>query len=91
MTNIEANACGTPAVASDVPGLRESVVHGKSGLLFEYGNTKELSDSLAKILSNHEYREKLRQGGLDWARTFNWDEAAEKTFELIQEAQARGR
>ena len=33
ITNMEAGACGTPAIASDSPGLRESVVHERTGLL----------------------------------------------------------
>ena len=91
LTNIEANACGTPVIASNVPGLRDSVVPGKTGLLFEYGDTTQLSDQLAEILSDESCREELRQGGLEWAKTFNWDEAADETFELIEQAVARGR
>lgn len=91
LTNIEANACGTPAVASNVPGLRDSVVHEKTGLLFEYGNIQQLSDCLVRILSDKPYREKLGRGGLKWAKTFSWDQAADKTFDLIKEAVARGR
>ncbi|HKP77471.1 MAG TPA: glycosyltransferase family 4 protein, partial [Longimicrobiaceae bacterium] len=37
ITNVEAAACGTPTVASDSPGLRESVVHGRTGLLYPHG------------------------------------------------------
>lgn len=91
LTNIEANACGTPVVASNVPGLKDSVVPGKTGLLFEYGNTGELSDHLVRVLSDPPYRDKLGQGGLEWASTFSWDQAAEMTFELMEEAVARGR
>jgi len=91
LTNIEANACGTPVIASDVPGLKDSVVHGKTGLLFEYGDVKKLSDYLIKILSDADYREELRQGGLAWAKRFSWDEAADRTFELIEKIVAEHR
>jgi glycosyltransferase involved in cell wall biosynthesis len=91
LTNIEANACGTPVIASDVPGLRDSVVDGKTGLLFEYGNTGQLSDQLVRILSDKAYRDSLGGGGLEWAKKFSWDEAADRTFELIQEAITRSR
>jgi glycosyltransferase involved in cell wall biosynthesis len=84
LTNIEANACGTPVVASNVPGLKDSVVDGETGVLFEYGHTRELSERLVKILSDSGYREKLTNGGLDWAKKFSWDHAAEKTLELIE-------
>ncbi len=85
LTNIEANACGTPVVASNVPGLKDSVVDGDTGLLFEYGDTRKLSDHLAKVLSDANHREKLTKGGLNWASKFSWDHAADKTLELIEE------
>ena len=84
LTNIEANACGTPVIASNVPGLKDSVMHGKTGLLFEYGDVQKLSDYLIRILSDADYREKLSQGGLSWAKRFNWDETATKTLELME-------
>jgi len=86
LTNIEANACGTPVIASNVPGLKDSVMHGKTGLLFKYADVQKLSDYLIKILSDADYREELSQEGLVWAKRFSWDEAAEKTFELIEKA-----
>lgn len=85
LTNIEANACGTPVIASNVPGLKDSVICGKTGLLFEYGNVPELSQRMIKILSDRDYRENLIQGGLSWAKSFSWDDAATKTFELMEE------
>jgi glycosyltransferase involved in cell wall biosynthesis len=85
LTNIEANACGTPVVASNVPGLKDSVIGGKTGLLFEYGNVQELSRCMIKILSDTDYRENLIRGGIAWAKTFSWDEAAAKTLELMEE------
>ncbi len=84
LTNIEANACGTPVVASDVPGLRDSVIGEKTGLLFEYGNVQELSQCVLKILLDADYRENLIREGFSWARRFSWDEAAVKTLELME-------
>ncbi|UCB52859.1 MAG: glycosyltransferase family 4 protein, partial [Candidatus Zixiibacteriota bacterium] len=80
LTNIEANACGTPVVASNVPGLKDSVVDGETGLLFEYGDTKKLSDHLVRILSDADHREKLTKGGISWASKYSWDHAADRTL-----------
>jgi glycosyltransferase involved in cell wall biosynthesis len=91
LTNIEANACGTPVVASNVPGLRDSVVTGKTGLLYEYGNVPEFSGCLVSILSDEKLRQGLIQGGLDWAKEFSWDKAAEKTLELMELAISTGK
>lgn len=84
LTNIEANACGTPVLAARVPGLRDSVDEGKSGLLFEYGNVNEYAEMAIKILSDNEFRSKLEQGALKHAAKFSWDNTADQTEKLIE-------
>lgn len=83
ITNIEANACGTPVVSANVPGLRDSVENGKSGLLYEYGDIEDLTNKLLEILSNDDLRHKLSLGAIDWARTFSWDKSADDMLEVI--------
>jgi glycosyltransferase involved in cell wall biosynthesis len=77
ITNIEANACGTPVISADVPGLRDSVSTGQSGLLYEHGNIRELADILIKLIKNKEKREYLSEGAVKWAKSFSWDKSAE--------------
>jgi len=83
LTNIEANACGTVAVATDADGLRDSVRDGETGLLFPYGDHEALADHLVRILTNSGFREKLARAALEWAQSFTWDEAARKTMEIV--------
>jgi glycosyltransferase involved in cell wall biosynthesis len=80
----EANACGTPVVAANSPGLRDAVKHGETGLLYPYGDIDALANSVVKILTDTDLREKLRQGGLDYAHKYTWDYAADKTLEVLQ-------
>ena len=47
MTITEAAACGTPAVAYNVPGLRDSVKHMETGILVEPGNIEQLAKTIA--------------------------------------------
>ena len=84
LSNIEANACGTPVLASRVPGLRDSVSEGKSGMLFEYGSVNEFTGKAIKILSDQKFRSELEQGALDHAAAFSWDKAADQTEKLIE-------
>lgn len=77
ITNIEANACGTPVLSADSPGLRDSVKDGVSGLLYEYGSIDELAEKLYKILSDNELNQKLSSGAIEWAKSFSWDKSAE--------------
>jgi glycosyltransferase involved in cell wall biosynthesis len=50
-----------------------------------------LSDYMVKILSHADYREKLSQGGLLWAKRFSWEKASEKTFELMEKIVAENK
>ncbi len=84
LTNIEANACGTSVVAANSPGLRDSVDDNQTGFLYSYGDINQLAEKLEKILSDHETRNRLEKGGLEWVKKFNWDDSAAKFIELLQ-------
>jgi glycosyltransferase involved in cell wall biosynthesis len=76
LTVIEGNACGTPTVASNVPGLRDSVVDGETGLLYEYADVAAMESALLKVLSDAQLRQRLETAALEWAARFTWDAAA---------------
>ncbi|MFC1557416.1 glycosyltransferase family 4 protein [candidate division KSB1 bacterium] len=84
LTVIEANACGTPVIAADVPGLRDSVIDGKTGLLYPYGEIGQCADLIVKVLRDPALRSELSAKAIEWAAKFNWDGAAEKTLALIE-------
>lgn len=84
ITNIEANACGTPVVASNSPGLRDSIIHGKTGFLVEHGNIKELSGAIIRVLKDKKLRDTLSQNAIEWASKFSWDSAAQEMLKLIE-------
>ncbi len=84
LTVIEANACKTPTIASNVPGLRDSVKDNETGLLYEYGNIPELTKKIKLLLDDKTLREKLSTNAYQWAKTFDWDVAARTTIEILQ-------
>src|SRR5581483_7114696 len=49
ITNLEAAACATPVVASNSPGIRESVVDGKTGYLVPHGDIEALANALGRF------------------------------------------
>ena len=91
LTVVEANACGAPVVAANVPGLRDSVVNGKTGLLYEFGNIDDLVAKMRVVLDDAEARNTFRAHALDWAAKFDWEVAAEETLTLIRRSIANGR
>lgn len=84
ITNIESNACGTLVISADVPGLRDSVRDGFSGLLYQYGNIDDLAKKILIVLKDKQLQAKLSQGAIDWAKNFSWEMSAKRMLELIQ-------
>jgi glycosyltransferase involved in cell wall biosynthesis len=79
ITNLEAAACGTPTVASDSPGLRDSVVHGETGFLVPHGDVGRLAERLRTLILDHELRARLGTRARAFAQRFSWDSAAAGT------------
>lgn len=73
ISNLEAAACGTPTVASDAPGLRESVVDGKTGLLVPHGDVPALAQAIRRIVAAPDLRARLARQARAFAETFSWD------------------
>lgn len=86
ITTIEANACGTPVIAADVPGLRDAVKDGVSGLLYTFANLDELSGRILRMLTDNMLRQQLSMGAVEWARTFSWDASAQAMLALCHAA-----
>lgn len=84
LTVVEANACGAPVVAANVPGLRDSVVDGETGLLYEFGNIDDLISKMRVFLDSIEVRNAFRERALAWAAKFDWEVATDETLAIIR-------
>ncbi len=89
LTVTEANACGTPAVASDVPGLRDAVIDGETGLLYEYGNIEQLAEKILLLLRDANLRSRLTKGALEYAQSLTWDKSAKIMLNVIEQILAQ--
>jgi glycosyltransferase involved in cell wall biosynthesis len=85
IANIEASACGTPALASDRPGLRDSVQDGRTGFLFPHGDVEALASVLLRLAGDPELVERLGAEGRHFAETLSWERAARETEQHLQE------
>jgi len=79
ITNVEAAASGTPALASDSPGLRESVAHEESGLLMPHGDVEAWVSAMRRIATDSRLLRRLRAGAVSFASRFDWDRTADET------------
>jgi len=89
ITNLEAAACGTPVVASDSPGLRESVRDGQTGFLVAHGDVDGLAERMRRLAESPALVEALGAAGRRFAEGFTWERAASETAAQLAEA-ARG-
>ena len=84
ITNLEAAACGTPVVASDSPGIRESVRDGSTGFLVRHGDTRAMADAMSRLASDASLVARLGVNARAFAETFTWERAADETAAHLQ-------
>ncbi len=85
LTVVEANACGIPVIAADVPGLRDSVIDGKTGLLYPFGDIEALKGKMRSVLLDDTIRSELSKAALEWGSSFDWNTAADATMQYIRQ------
>ena len=77
---LEAMACGTPVITSNVTSLPE--IAGDAAVVVDPANTGELIDAMIRLLTNEALAEEIREKGLDRARRFTWEETARQTLQV---------
>jgi glycosyltransferase involved in cell wall biosynthesis/O-antigen/teichoic acid export membrane protein len=81
---VEANAVGTPAVGYDVPGIRDSIRPGETGVLVPAGDTDALGHAAAGLVGEPERYERLRRAAIEWGEGFSWDATADALLEFAR-------
>ena len=79
---LEAQACGTPVVASAVGGLRTAVADGISGVLVDGHDPRAWSSVLARLLQEPQRRILLSMGAIEHASHFGWDATSRGTLDI---------
>ncbi|MDZ7296334.1 MAG: glycosyltransferase family 1 protein, partial [candidate division KSB1 bacterium] len=68
---------------------RDSVVHGRTGLLYPWGDLKGLTECVCSVLKNKQLRERLGQAGHLWAQRFSWESSVSRLMEIIEQEMTR--
>jgi D-inositol-3-phosphate glycosyltransferase len=79
---LEAQACGTPVVATAVGGLRTAVADGISGVLVDGHDPKAWSSVISRLLQEPQRRVLLSMGAIEHASHFGWDVTARGTLDI---------
>jgi glycosyltransferase involved in cell wall biosynthesis len=90
ISNVEAAGCGTPALASDSPGLRESVRHGETGFLVPHGDVGALAERLRALAADAGLVARLGRNARAFAEQLSWERAAGATEAHLQRVIAQG-
>lgn len=78
---LEALACGTPVILSDIPVHRE--IYGDIGIFFDLNNEESFLNALNQVEKiNYEDFEKKR---LEFIKRFSWQKTAEEIYKIIKE------
>jgi glycosyltransferase involved in cell wall biosynthesis len=68
-----------------VPGLRDAVRHGMTGLLVPHGDSDALARSLLDLFADPEARLRMGDAGREWAAQHSWERStAEFVAQLVQ-------
>lgn len=79
ITNVEAAACGTPSLASDSPGLRDSVRHGETGYLVPHADASALAERMLALAEDPGLVARLGRQARSFAQELSWARSAEQT------------
>jgi glycosyltransferase involved in cell wall biosynthesis len=79
---LEAMACGTPVITSNLSSLPE--VAGDAGILIDPYNVEEIADAMQAIANDTRLRSHLSQLGLQRAKQFSWEKTGKATVEVLK-------
>lgn len=87
---LEAAACETPTVGFDVTGVRDSVVHGRTGMLAKFGDCQAMAEHVIAYLENPSLKRAHGQAGRervinDFSQEFVWNSYHENYLQLAAE------
>jgi glycosyltransferase involved in cell wall biosynthesis len=86
---LEAMSCGIPTIAANASSLPEVV--GNPDALFDPYDTHDMAAKLERVLTDEDFRQELARSGRAQARTFSWDDSAQRTLAAFEAAVAKPR
>jgi len=89
ISNLEAAACGTPVIAANSPGIRESVIDGETGFLVPQNDPEAMTAAMRGIVQSPDLVDVLGKAARKFAEGFGWDRAANETLSHLEEVVAQ--
>jgi glycosyltransferase involved in cell wall biosynthesis len=89
ISNLEAAACGTPVIAANSPGIRESVIDGATGFLVPQNDAQGMTAAMRGLVQSPKLLDVLGSAARRFAETFTWDRAANDTLAHLEAVVAK--
>ena len=89
MVALEAMACGTPVIASQVGGLAYLVKDGETGYHVPFDSPDVLSEKLGALLGDFQLRKKMGEQAAIHAKGYDWEVVAGRIIDVYRELQER--
>ncbi len=90
IVNIEASAMGLPVISTDIPGPRDSIINGKTGILVEVKSAEKLAAAMEKLIGDSDLRKQMGEAGKAWSGNFeqakHWEAIKEHRLNLLRKA-----
>src|SRR5437660_5067119 len=85
---IEANSVGTPVLPWDVPGSRDAIVDGTTGLLAPFPDEAAFAERISKLLTDDDTWRNLSDGAWKWGLEHSWDRSAKDFARVVEDTLA---
>ena len=85
ISNLESAACGTPVIAGNSPGIRESVVDGETGFLVPPTDVSAFAAAMRGLAAQPELVRTLGENGRRFAEQYTWERSAQETLQHLEE------
>lgn len=80
---IEAASAGTPTIAFNVAGLRDSIIDAKTGILTEDNTIDKMVEEIVQLMHNKPRYEEIRKNAILWSKKFTWKKTTKMSLKLI--------
>src|SRR3970282_740283 len=84
MVALEAMACGTPVIASEVGGLAYLVRDGETGFTIPDQGPEPLCDKISWLLKHHNLMETMSQRAVEYAQDYAWEKIATQIVKVYK-------
>ena len=84
MVALEAMACGTPVIASEVGGLAYLVRDGETGFTIPDQEPDTLCEKISWLLNDHELHETMSQRAVEYAQDYAWEKIAKQIVDVYK-------